>query len=303
MPASSVVPGANGFGRRSTAADVTAGLDLGGRTILVTGCSSGLGLETMRVLCDRGARVLGAARTMEKAAAVCAELPLASPLACDLSSPSSVRAAVAAVQRMNVTLDAIIANAGVMAPARLQQVLGYELQFFTNHVGHHHLVTRLLDRLSSTGRVVMLTSSAHRRAPPQGIQFENLSGERGYSPWTAYGQSKLANLLFAKQLASRFREPGQTANAVHPGVIRTNLQRHLGAALRAVCVAVDPVFFKTIAEGAATQCYAAVHPTAATLRGEYLVDCKVARPSKRAQDAVLAAKLWDVTEHILAQMG
>lgn len=301
MPAIAV---GEGFGRRSTAEDVTQGLDLGGRTVLLTGCSSGLGLETMRVLCARGARVVGAARTLEGATAACGPMAgRAIPVACDLSEPSSILSAVARVRELGLPLDAVIANAGVMAPARLQQKHGYELQFFTNHVGHHLLVTRLLDRLSDAGRVVMVSSRAHHSAPPEGIRFDDLSAERSYSPWTAYGQSKLANLLFAKHLATRLPRPGQTANAVHPGVIRTNLQRHLGLGLRMVFATLGPLMMKTVPQGAATQCYVAVHPAAASVSGEYFVDCKVARPSRQARDAALAAELWERTERILASLS
>ncbi len=292
--------GKSGFGRASTTDQVTNGLDLSGQTILVTGCNSGLGRETMRALCARGARVMGAARTLRKATTACKQVPgEALPVACDLSEPASVRAAVAIVRQMGHPLDAIIANAGIMALPKLERQYGYELQFFTNHVGHHLLVTGLLDQLADTGRVVMLSSGLHTAAPPEGIQFDNLSGEKGYAPWTAYGQSKLANLLFAKHLATRLPKPGQTANAVHPGVIRTNLQRRLGLGMRAVFVAVGPLFLKTVPQGAATQCYVAVHPAAASVRGEYFADCNLAQPSRNGQDAGLAAKLWEKTEDIL----
>ena len=233
--------GKSGFGYNSSAGEITEGLDLSGRTILITGCSSGLGQETMRTLCARGARVIGAARSIEKAIMACNQAPgEALPLACDLSEPASVRAAVTSVRRLGFPLDAIIANAGIMALPTLQQKYGVELQFLTNHIGHHLLVTALLDQLADTGRVVMLSSGLHTKAPPAGIEFDNLSGEKGYAPWTAYGQSKLANLLFAKHLATRLPKPGQTANAVHPGIIRTQLQRNLGSGMRAASAGGPP---------------------------------------------------------------
>ena len=197
--------GPSGFGYGSTAEEVTAGLSLAGKTVLITGCNSGLGLEAMRVLAGRGAHVIGAARTLDKANAAAATVSgKAEGVACELADPASVRACVAAVKAKGVALDAIIANAGIMALPRLNQAFGYELQFFTNHIGHFILVTGLLDQLANDGRVVMLSSAAHMMAPKEGIQFDNLSGEKSYSPWAAYGQSKLANLLFAKQLARRF---------------------------------------------------------------------------------------------------
>ena len=260
--------GPSGFGYGSTAEDVTAGLSLAGKSVLVTGCNSGLGLETLRVLALRGAQVIGAARTIEKAAAACRSVTgKTTEVACELADPASVRACVAAVKAMRAPIDAIICNAGIMALPELEQVAGYERQFFTNHVGHFILVTGLLDALASDGRVVMVSSSAHGGAPPGGIEFDNLSGARDYKPWTAYGQSKFANLLFAKELSRRLEGSARTANAVHPGVIfDTNLTRNmrLPAPVRLVAIPLANAFvLKSVPQGAATQCYVAVHPKAA----------------------------------------
>ncbi len=291
--------GPSGFGYGSTAADVTDGIDLSGRTILVTGSNSGLGQETLRVLAGRGARVIATARTEEKARAACGDLPGAWPLACELSEPGSVLACVAAVERDGAMLDAIICNAGIMALPRLERVLGTEKQFFTNHIGHFLLVTRLLPRLAQAGRVVMLSSSAHASAPAEGIQFDNLSGDKGYTPWAAYGQSKLANLLFAKELSRRLDGERQTANAVHPGVIHTNLGRSMAAPARMALAIAAPLALKSVAQGAATQCYVAVHPAVAGVSGEYFADCNVAKPTRLAQDAELASRLWEASERIV----
>ena len=293
--------GPSGFGYASTAEQVTAGLSLSGQNVLVTGCNSGVGFETLRVLALRGAQVLGAARTLEKAHEACSRVGGRTlPLACELSEPSSVQACVSAVQAAGLALDAIVCNAGVMALPKLEQSHGYELQFFTNHIGHFMLVTGLLDALSPRGRVVMLSSSAHRQAPAAGIEFDNLDGRKGYAAWRAYGQSKLANLLFAKQLARRLANTQKTANAVHPGVIRTNLQRHMNPLLSAVLTAAGPLALKSVAEGAATQVYAAVHPAMAGVSGQFLANCNVARPRADAESEQLARKLWDVSEQIVA---
>ena len=147
------------------------------------------------------------------------------PVACELTDPASIMACVDLLEAEGVLLDGVICNAGIMAVPRLEQAFGYELQFFNNHVGHFILVTQLLDRLTEDARVVVVSSGAHRAAPKGGIEFDNLSGARGYRPSRAYGQSKLANLLFAKELARRFDGTARTANAVHPGVIHTNLGR------------------------------------------------------------------------------
>ncbi len=292
--------GPSGFGYGSTAEQVTEGLSLEGKTVLVTGCNSGLGQEALRVLALRGARVVGTARTLDKARAACGAVKGKTvPLACELSDPASVRACVAAVKREGLRLDAIIGNAGIMALPKLEQAYGLELQFFTNHIGHFMLVTGLLDQLAADGRVVMLSSSAHAQAPKEGIQFDNLSGEKGYQSWRNYGQSKLANLLFAKELARRFAGTRRTANAVHPGVIKTNLARHMNPAVSFAFGLVGPLVLKSVPQGAATEVYVAAHPAVATVSGAYFADCNVARPRPDADNAALAAKLWEVSEKIV----
>ncbi|MEO8800827.1 MAG: SDR family NAD(P)-dependent oxidoreductase, partial [Polyangiaceae bacterium] len=255
--------GPNGFGYGSTAEDVTADLSLTGRNVLVTGCNSGLGLETARVLALRGAHVFGTARTSEKASSAFSGLVgTFTSLACELSEPSSVRACVAAMKDTGALLHAVVCNAGVMAPPKLELVHGYELQFFTNHIGHFILVTGLLDVLASDARVVSLSSAGHNLAPKEGIDFDNLDGAKSYSPWTAYGRSKLANILFAKELARKFEGTSKTANAVHPGVISTNLARHSKLAAFGYALG-GPIALKNVAQGAATETLVAVSPKAA----------------------------------------
>lgn len=295
--------GKSGFGYSSTAEAVTSGLDLSGKTYLITGCNSGLGLESARVLALRGARIFGTARTQEKSAQVLA--PLGSNhkgFACDLANPSSIRSCITALQREEGRLDGILANAGIMALPTLEKASGYELQFFTNHVGHFLFVTGILEKLQGQGRVVVVSSAAHTMAPAGGIDFANLSGDRGYSPWTAYGQSKMANILFAKELARRFQGTGRVSVSLHPGVIQTNLGRHMPAVARVAFGIVGPIFQKSIPEGAATQCYALVHPDAAALSGAYLADVNVATPRKEAEDPALARKLWEATEEIVKKL-
>ena len=272
--------GPSGFGFASTAEEVTNGLSLIGKTMLVTGCNSGLGLETMRVLAMRGARVVGAARTIEKAREACQSVGgLTVPMACELSDPASVRGCAAAIVGEGIKLDAIICNAGIMALPKLQVARGYELQFFTNHIGHFILVTSLLEQLTDSGRVVMVSSMAHTQAKKGGIDFDNLDGSKGYSAWREYGQSKFANILFAKELARRFSGSGRTANAVHPGIIYTNLSRHnmIGTAFYAI---LGPIICKTLPQGAATQVYVATNPTLAAVSGKYFVDCKRRRAAR-----------------------
>jgi WW domain-containing oxidoreductase len=291
--------GPSGFGFGSTADEVTEGLNLRGRTMLVTGCNSGIGWETVQTLAKRGVHVFATARTEQKARDATSALGVeVVPLACDLSDPASVRACIETVRRQIRRLDAIICNAGIMALPKLEQAFGYELQFFTNHMGHFLLVTGLLDSLADDGRVVVVSSEAHKAAPKEGIQFDNLSGEKGYGPWSAYGQSKLANLLFSKELAKRFTGTTKTANAIHPGVIRTNLGRTMPSILRLALSVAEPLFLKSAAQGAATQCYVATNQKLSAVSGKYFVDCDIAESTPISRDAGLAARLWDESERI-----
>jgi NAD(P)-dependent dehydrogenase (short-subunit alcohol dehydrogenase family) len=299
--------GPNGFGYGSTVDDVTAGLDLAGRTILITGVRSGLGFQTARGLAQRGARIIGCARSEELAAAALSGGPgQHRAVACDLADVASIRRCIATVKadvaERGRALDALVCNAGVMALPTLRQAYGIELQFFTNHLGHFLLVNGLLNQLAPRGRVVVVSSAAHRRAPRAGIEFDNLSGEKRYRPWVAYGQSKLANLLFSNELARRLAGTEKTANALHPGVIETPLHRHLSAPERLGLAVFGPLIFKTPAQGAATQSYLAVHPGAATLSGGYFKDCNPATPTTLGRDASLARKLWDESELILSRL-
>jgi NAD(P)-dependent dehydrogenase (short-subunit alcohol dehydrogenase family) len=295
--------GPSGFGYGSTAEQVTEGLDLTGKTILLTGCNSGIGKETLRVLAKRGAHVIAAARTCEKAEVACQEVGgETTPVACELSEPASVLACVEEVKALGRPLDAIIGNAGIMALPELNLQHGYELQFFTNHIGHFILVTSLLDQLADDGRVVMLSSDAHKGAPRTGIQLDNLDGSRGYSAWAAYGQSKLANHLFIVELTKRFAGTNKTANSVHPGVIHTNLARSMNPMVRVALGIGAPLVLKSIPEGAATQTYVAVHPGVAGVSGKYFADCNESQTSGRGRDEDLASKLWEASERIVAEV-
>jgi WW domain-containing oxidoreductase len=165
------------------------------------------------------------------------------------------------------------------------------------------LVTGVLDKLAGNGRVIVLSSDAHRAAPKGGIDFDNLDGKQGYSGWEAYGRSKLANILFAKQLAKRFQGTARVANSVHPGVIHTNLNRHMNPAVEMFYALAKPISLKTVSEGAATEVWAAVHPDAGRISGEYLADCNVATPRKLALDSALAEKLWSVSEELAHELS
>jgi retinol dehydrogenase 12 len=291
------------FNRRSTAEQVTAGVDLSGKVALITGVNSGLGLESMRVLASRGAHVIAAARTREKAAEACASIEgQTTPIACELSDLESVSRCADEISDLNLPIDILMCNAGIMALSELQTRYGIEMQFLTNHLGHFVLVNKLLQRVkeAQAGRIVILSSMGHQQCPKGGIDFDNLSGDKGYDSWKFYGQSKLANVLMAKELAVRLKDSEATAYAVHPGVIRTNLARNTGGIASKLISVIARLFERTVAQGAATQCYVATHPDVAGMSGSYFADCNPAEPSSYACDPKLAARLWQVSGELVA---
>lgn len=291
------------FGADSTAEEVTAGIDLTGRTALVTGATSGLGLETLRVLSMRGAHVIVTGRTLEKARGACATVAgKTTPVALELERWDSVAAAAEQVRALGTPIDMLICNAGIMALPKLEQVYGLEKQFVVNHLGHFILVNRLLDqvRAAPQGRIVAVSSLGYRWAPAAGIEFDNLSGERDYQPNKMYGQSKLANMLMVLGLAERLAGTPTTANAVHPGVINTNLGRHFEPWKRVAASLIGWTFMKSVEAGAATTCYVATAPALAQTTGHYFEDCNPVVPEagKHMDDRALAAQLWTRSEEL-----
>ncbi|CAM0953257.1 unnamed protein product [Alopecurus aequalis] len=282
--------GASGFSWASTADQVTAGLSAAGLTAIVTGASSGIGAETARVLAARGAHVVMAARNLAAAdtvrQAVLAETPAASldVMELDLSSMASVRSFAAGFADKGLPLNILINNAGVMATPFSLSKDGIEMQFATNHVGHFLLTHLLLETMKKTsresnveGRIVNVSSEGHR-----------------YGTIGAYGQSKLANILHANELARRFKEEGVniTANSLHPGSIITNLLRH-HSIIDVFSRTLGKLVLKNVKQGAATTCYIALHPGAKGVSGKYFSDSNVYEPSEKSKDAELAKKLWD----------
>jgi retinol dehydrogenase-12 len=221
-------------------------------------------------------------------------------MALDLASFASVRAFAAAFTPAR--LDLLVNNAGVMAPPLGQTVDGFETQLATNHLGHFLLVKLLLDRLKAAApaRVVVVASAAHRRGTRDNLlatlETDRLYRRRKYRPMVAYGDSKLANILFTRALARRLEGSGVSPYCLHPGVIHTPLMKHLGLAGTILGVVGRP-FLKTIAQGAATSVFAA---TAPELRPEhaglYLADCNEAQPWPAALDDDLGERLWSGSE-------
>ena len=210
------------FDADSTAEQVTEGLDLRGKLAVVTGCTAGIGFETMRVLAMRGAFVVGTSRSLERAQEACSQVKgLTMPLRLDLGDFDIVAQCADVIRALQQPIDMLICNAGYRGGGNERQLInGVEKHFVINHLGHFILVNRLMDRLyrSSQGRIVTVSSrAAYRDAPDEGILFDDLGMAGTYGDAMAYGQSKLANALFSLQLGELLRGTRITSNALHPG--------------------------------------------------------------------------------------
>ena len=289
--------------------------DQSGRSAVVTGANSGLGLITARELARAGASVVMACRNLDKGHAAVEEIRTAVPDAqvqldeLDLASLASVRGFAERFKATHEGLDLLINNAGVMGTPRRRTADGFELQFGTNHLGHFALTTALLETMEGRedARVVTLSSNAHKFGR---ISFDNLNGDRHYFRWNAYGQSKLANLLFALELDRRLRAAGSTVKslAAHPGYAATNLQS-AGPPMfdRLVMVASNAVMAQSDEMGALPPLYAATQPglEGGTYVGpdgfqEQRGHPKIVQPSGRARDPETARRLWEVSERMTA---
>jgi NAD(P)-dependent dehydrogenase (short-subunit alcohol dehydrogenase family) len=303
------------FNADTTAAEVIAGIDLTGRRAIVTGGASGIGVETARALAGAGAEVTLAVRnldagnkTAEDVAQSTGGLPV-KVMALDLADQVSVGKFVAG---WDGPLDILVNNAGVMAAPLMRTPEGWEMQFATNHLGHFALATGLHGALAQAGgaRIVSVSSSAHHRSP---VVFDDIHFERReYEPWSAYGQSKTANALFAVEASKRWADDAITVNALMPGGIRTNLQRYVSEEeldrLRAAAGGAD-LKWKTPEQGAATSILVASSPLLAGVGGRYFEDCNEAEVGSLgarngvaafALDPEAAERLWQVSVDTLA---
>jgi NAD(P)-dependent dehydrogenase (short-subunit alcohol dehydrogenase family) len=296
------------FGATSTAEEVVAGVDLAGRRAIVTGASSGIGVETVRALAGAGAEVTLAVRDTAAGERVAAEIGGKTDVrALDLGDLASVRAFTAGWQG---PLHILVNNAGVMATPERRTPQGREWQFAVNHLGHFALTTGLHPALAAAegARVVALSSIAHLRG---GLDLDDLDFRtRPYDPALAYAQSKTATVLFAVEADRRWSADGITVNAAHPGAVLTNLTRHMAPGALDDAVNSGRYTFKTPAQGAATATLAATWPGLDGIGGRYFEDCNEAVPARpdffggvaaQALDPETAARLWTVSERLTAQ--
>ena len=308
-------PIGSGFGPATTAQEALDGIDLRGRTAIVTGGYSGLGLETTWALAQAGARVLVPARDPARAAAALHGIEQVEVAPLDLAEPASIAAFAQAFLESGAPLDMLVNSAGIMATPLLRDTAGHELQFAVNHLGHYALAVRLWPALRRAGaaRVVSVSSRGHQIA---GVDWDDVDFvRRPYDKWTAYGQSKTANALFALALDTRGVADGIRAFSLHPGTVLAPLARHLSQAEIAAFnvhdaqggVIVAPERdLKSAAQGAATAAWCAASPQLDGMGGVYCEDCDVAvleqtgrfgvRPWAADPDA--AERLWRLSESL-----
>jgi len=297
----------SGFDASATAEQVTEGIDLKGKLAVVTGCTAGIGFETMRVLAKRGAHVVGTSRSRERAEAACRKV-IGSTIAVqlDLGDFDSVARCADDIHTLRSPVDFLINNAGYRGGGNDRQLVnGVEKHFVINHLGHFILTNRLMDRLyiASQGRIVNVASrAAYRGAPEGGIMVDDLRMVRGYSDSLAYGQSKLANVLFSLKLAELFRGTRITTNALHPGVINTDIDRNLNPVTRFGFGLLTALNGKSIEEGAATTCYVATSEKLGSVSGRYFEDCDAITIENKGhmQDMALAEELLQASIELTA---
>ncbi|KAL5710957.1 NADP-retinol dehydrogenase [Ranunculus cassubicifolius] len=306
--------GRSGFGSATTAEEVTYGINASNLTTIITGGASGIGFETARVIALHGAQVIIGARNVDDANEAKNRIlkengkARINVLKLDLNSLKSIKNFVDNFLALDLPLNILINNAGVMfCPYKLTED-GVETQFQTNHLGHFYLTNLLLDKMKNTardtgieGRIVNLSSIAHNYTYEEGIRFDGLNDKKGYDDKKAYGQSKLANILHANELSRRLQEEGAniTVNSIHPGLIMTNLMRH-SFFFTSVMKLLTFLFWKNVPQGAATTCYVALHPSLEGVTGKYYADCnEMKKLSAFAVNEELGKKLWNYSNKLV----
>lgn len=292
----------NSFSKKSTAEQVTEGVDLSGKTVLITGVGvGGLGYESMRVMTLRGAKVIGLDRTLEAAKEACDAIgEAATPFECDLSDPDSIVACAAAIAKKYKSIDVILTNAGVMSPPHT--IVGkykepLELQFAVNFLGHFLLLNMLMPLIQAApnARIALVASEGYAATNKKvGINFDDLDASEKYDALETYGQSKMAVMHMRLELAKRLEGTGITVNSIHPGVIRTNLASDTKDWKVKLIGALAGPWTRTIAQGAATHCFVAAHPSLDGVSGMHFADSNPKEPKDHplVNDAAHAAKLW-----------
>jgi NAD(P)-dependent dehydrogenase (short-subunit alcohol dehydrogenase family) len=278
-----------------------------GKTVVVTGGNSGIGLETASALAGMGARVFVTARNADRGRTAVAQIAErtegaeAQLVVFDLADLSSVRRGAAEILEQAPRVDVLLNNAGLVLTERQVTVDGFEATFATNHLGPFLLTNLLLDRVvsSAPARIVNVASTAHNSAR-KGIPFDDLQSVRHYRGMRVYGQSKLANILFTLELARRLEGTGVTANSLHPGTVRTGYGADGDAhGFLSFGLKIAKPFFLSPEKGARTSVYLASSPEVDGVSGQYFVKCRSRTPRKWARDPEAARHLWQVSEELV----
>ncbi|XP_056155103.1 retinol dehydrogenase 12, like [Lampris incognitus] len=274
------------------------------KTVVITGANTGIGKETALDLAKRGAKIIIACRDMEKAQTAVKEVTESSGnqnvicMKLDLSDTKSIKEFAETINKGETKLNILINNAGVMVCPYGKTADGFEMQIGVNHMGHFLLTYLLLDLIkgSAPSRIINVSSMAHAWGT---INIDDINSEKAYDKRAAYSQSKLANILFTRSLAKRLQGTGVTAYSLHPGVVQTDLWRHLNGPQQFVMKMVSP-FTKNAAQGAQTTIYCAVEPELEKESGGYYSDCAPASCSTAAMDDDMAKKLWELSCQMLS---
>lgn len=270
-------------------------MDLSGKIAIVTGANSGMGMATSAALSNMGATVIMLCRNYTRGQTALNEL-MKFPgrnldlMLCDLGDFDSIRNFVAKFKEKYSSLDLLVNNAGFISIDRRITKNGLEMQFGVNHIGHFLLTNLLLDSLNSGARIVNVASGAHKTGK---IHFEDINLTRGFNVIKAYSQSKLANVLFTRELASRLKEKNISVNCCHPGAVATSIGVDRDTGFGRIITGMLRPFFQTPAQGASTAIYLASDDNVKDITGEYFYKCKIAKSSKRSKDMSLAKKLYD----------
>ncbi len=273
------------------------------KVVIVTGANSGMGMATTKAMLSEGARVIMLCRS-EKRGNEAYKKILAEGfdenklemILCDLGDYASVRAFANQVKEKYDRIDVLINNAGFISLDRQETKEGLEMQFGVNHIGHFLLTTELLDLMGEGGRIVNVASGAHKTGK---IHFDDINLKKGFNVIKAYSQSKLANVLFTRELARRLSDRGITVNCCHPGAVATNIGIDRDTGFGKTITGMLKPFFQTPEEGARTAIFLATDESVANITGEYFYKCKIAKSSKRSKNMELAKKLYEFSEELV----
>ena len=274
---------------------------LQGKTAIVTGANSGMGMATVRALSDMGARVIMLCRSEKRGREALERLNSEKPrdldlILCDLGDYDSVRSFVSKVRESYSRIDILVNNAGFISLDRQETKEGLERQFGINHIGHFLLTTSLLDLMGKGSRIVVVASGAHKTGK---IHFDDINLHKGFNVIKAYSQSKLANVLFTRELARRVKDKGITVNCCHPGAVATNIGIDRETGFGKTVTGLLKPFFQTPEQGARTAVFLATDDSVADVSGEYFYKCKIAKSSKRSKDMELAKELFEFSSKLI----